>query len=163
MKKLGLREYFAEEGERTVFISARLKDKKGKRFRFVIRGLKEKELEEIKAGSEREFIFEVIKRCVSEPDFTLNEEIEQSLLSGEVYRLYYEIIKIGGFDKSFFELKKQVADMLLRGEPKAVYGCLAAFEMGILPKKISELDRKEKACIGAFIDEKVRIRNKKGR
>lgn len=152
-----------EGKEKYVFISKRIRDEKGRPLGFLIKGLRERDIEEIKAKSEKEFIFEVIKKGCILPEFKENYEIEQGLLAGEAYGLYSEIIKAGGLDLSLKELKGQVSNMLLRGEAEAVYCCLAAFEMGIRPKDFAGFDRKERACIEAFIDEKVRIRNKKGR
>ncbi|MCD8089337.1 MAG: hypothetical protein LUD81_01700 [Clostridiales bacterium] len=163
VRTVGLKEFLSESSGKRVFISKRLKNETGGELKLFIKGLNENDIEDIRAFSEKDFVYEVIKKGCLEPKFLKNEEIEAGLLPGEAYGLYREIIKAGGLDKSFSELKKEVSLMLLRGEAEAVYGCLSAFEMGILPRDFTGLDRKEKACIGAFIDEKIRIRKRGGR
>ncbi len=160
---MSLRDYFSDEKEKNVLISGRLKNETGEAFMFTVKGIKEREIENINAFSEKDFVCEVIKKGCINPKFNESKEIEQGFLPGEAYRLYSEIIKAGNLDKSFSELKKQVGAMLLKGEAEAVYACISAFEIGLLPREFTELDRMEKACIGAFIDEKMRIRKKKGR
>lgn len=161
---MGLREYFSADcgSEKFVFISQRIKGEGGRTFGFYIRGLTERQLREIKADSEKDFVFEVICKGVLEPKLNISL-CENLFLAGEAFRLFEKIIFAGGVGKTFGELKREVGVMLLKGESEAVYGCLAAFEMGITPKEFAFMDLREKACIGAFIDEKIRIKQRRGR
>ncbi len=161
---MGLRAYFSdgEPKEKTFFLSPGIMLPDGRALGFHIRGITEKELREIKADSEKDLIFKVITKCVLQPELTF-DCCERLFLPGEALRLFNEIVSAGGGGKNFDELKREVGQMLLKGEREAVYGCLAAFEMGIRPKEFALMDVREQACIAAFADEKIRIKKRKGR
>lgn len=153
---MSLEEYFryGENEKRNIFI-----ERKGERLWLRIRGLAGEEIRRIGGSGEREFIEEVIKLGCCEP--LIGERETAELLPGELYRIFGCIIKLSGLEKGFLECKEEVKRMLAGGEAEAVYGCIAAFEMGILPKRFCGLDVKERACIGAFIDEKIRLKGKR--
>lgn len=150
---MGLRKYFDTEKEKSyAFVSDRFKGS------FLIKGVTEEDIFNIKAASEREYLYGVIKLGVIEPE--IDDEGIRLLLPGEIYSLYNKIIKISGLDKSFSELKRQVGRLLLKGDAETVYCCIVCFEMCILPTEFLSLDIKERACIAAFIDEKIRLRKR---
>ncbi len=149
---------FGEGRRERVVVSERLRDGFGGILEFIIRGLSEEELKGIEARSEGEFIRRVIAVGCIEPTLSY-EDILRGLLPGEALFLYRQIIKASGLDMSFSQLKGEVSSMLMRGEGEAVYACLAAFEMGIAPLEFLSMSVRERACIGAFIDEKIRIKN----
>ncbi len=146
---MGLREYFAasEISEKYVYVSDRFKGK------FLIRGISEAEVRARRTYSETEFIYAIISCGCIEPE--IDREMAELLLPGEAVFLYNEIIKAGGLDESFFSLKSQVRLMLKKGDADTVYSCLAAFEMGLVPSEYMRLGIRERACIGAFLDEKI--------
>ena len=123
--------------ERAV-ISERLKNNYGKTMEFIVRGLSEDEIRGIEANSEEELVRRIIIMGCIEPELD-REAIMQGLLPGEA------------------------SSMLIRGESEAVYACLAAFEMGLAPSDYLKMGVRERACIAAFIDEKIRIKNSRGR
>ncbi len=145
-----------------VVVSERLKNNYGKTVEFTVRGLSEDEIRGIEANSEEEFVRRIIIMGCIEPELD-DEAIMQGLLPGEAYALYGRIISASGLGKDFSALKGEVSSMLIRGESEAVYACLAAFEMGLAPSDYLKMGVRERACIAAFIDEKIRIKNSRGR